>query len=196
MKKFLLIAFASLAVLASACKKNDGGSSSPGPADTNYATTPQPCNNTYYSNNPQYCVNGQPTPWFQQQMGNYQYQPWYTNGMVWPQNWNPNIANCGCPTGSYSVFTPYYGVACAPAYNYQMNFYMYWNWGWNYGMPVNNQWLNMPQMQYQSYNTNNCLTQSQPQTAVGCDVRTNNCGSGYMCVPISGGSTVGTCRPR
>jgi hypothetical protein len=188
MKKTLFLAAATILLVVTACQKKDDGSSTPG----GYAVTPQPCNNPYNAGNTQYCVNGQPAYNYP-----YQNQPWYTgssayNSWYWPYQWNYSGPNCGCPTGYQATYNPYYGVACAPASTYGGGFYSTFNLGFNSGYSQNNQWVNNPQANYQVIT--GCNTQSQ--TAVGCDVRINNCSGGLLCVPIGGGSTVGTCQPR
>jgi hypothetical protein len=178
MKLWLSISCAILLSLA-ACQNKDSGGSAPAPAAlANYATTPQPCNAQQILPGciPQY---GQQIP-----------QQWPSGSWYWPQQWQPSQGYCGCPSGYAPVYSQGAGMACAPYAYFTQQSVVYYNWNVNNGQPQNGQWLNAPQDQY---NTNNTNSQCYNQTAQGCDVRLNNCPSGTMCQPVSGGSTIGLC---
>lgn len=164
-----------------ACQKSDSGNA-PAPAvaavPVNFGTTPQPCNAQQIIPGciPQY---GQTLP------AHWPGGQWY-----FPQQWQPSQGYCGCPQGFGPVYSQGLGMACAPLNYFSQSAVVYLNWGFTNGPTQNGQWTTIPQNQY---NTNNTNTQCYNQTAQGCDVRQNNCPSGTMCQPISGGSTVGLC---
>ncbi len=174
---FMLSIFAVLFGLA-ACQKSDSGGNAPAPAaapvPTTYATTPQPCN-------AQLLVPGC--------IPQNQYPGQYPQGWYWPYQWQPQQDYCGCPYGFTPVFNGQ-SVACAPTNQFFVQQpVVYFNWGMN-GPAQNTQWVNIPQNQYAGTQiASQCLN----QTAQGCDVRMNNCPSGQLCRPTSGGSTIGLC---
>lgn len=180
MKRLLFSAFI-LTLGLVACQNKDSGSSSPAPTATpttgTYATTPQPCNAQQITPNC-YNTNNQVMP------GQWPYGSWY-----WPNQWQPSSGYCGCPSGYAPVYSQSMGMACAPYDYFASSSVVYFNWGFNFGPAQNGQWLNVPQNQYNPAVTGQCYN----QTAQGCDVRTNNCPSGSVCQPITGGSTIGLC---
>lgn len=182
MKQVMTVAVFAVVFGLAACQKSDSSSGTAAPAaatnvaPTTYATTPQPCNAQQILPN---CLP-------QNQM--IPYGGWPT-GWYWPYQWQPAQDYCGCPYG----FTPVVAgnsVACAPTNTFFVQQpVVYFNWGY-YGPAQNNQWVNIPQNQYAGTAlTSQCLS----QTAQGCDVRLNNCPSGNVCRPTSGGSTIGLC---
>lgn len=181
MKKAITLSiFAVVLFGLAACQNSDssgGGAPAPAavPAPTTYATTPQPCNAQQILPG---CIPNQPYP----------YGGW-PQGWYWPYQWQPAQDYCGCPYG----FTPVIAgnaIACAPTNQFFVQQpVVYFNWGMNSG-PQNNQWVNIPQNQYAG---TQLAAQCLNQTAQGCDVRLNNCPSGNVCRPTSGGSTIGLC---
>jgi hypothetical protein len=116
------------------------------------------------------------------------YNSWNYGAWTYPNQWQPNTANCGCPIGYRTVYTAGYGIACAPTAYFNNSYTVNWNWNWSWGSPQNNQWVNTPQNYYTGGNAS-CMD----QTARGCDTRAQNCGSGYFCQAAGGGSVMGLC---
>lgn len=184
--KFWLSAALALTLALAACQKKDEGSPAPPapavapppPPPQTFAATPQPCNAQQVTAN---CFQypGQVLP------GQWPAGAWY-----WPQQWQPNHGNCGCPNG-YAPVMQGGSMACAPFQYFVQPAVVYFNWGYTNTPAQNPQWNNIPQNQY---NANTTAAQCFQQTAQGCDVRTpSHCPSGTVCQPISGGSTLGLC---
>lgn len=179
MKQVLLLSVFTVMFGLAACQSNNSGGGNPAPAPAapaTYATTPQPCNAQ------------QLLPGCIPQQGYLNGQ--YPQGWYWPYQWQPQQGYCGCPYG----YTPVYAgnsVACAPTNQFFVQQPVtYLNWGVNNGPAQNTQWVNIPQNQYAG---TQLASQCLQQTAQGCDVRLNNCPSGNVCRPTSGGSTIGLC---
>lgn len=163
--------------LLAACQSSNDSATTPVPVDnTQYATTPQPCNATQVSPNCYQFPPGQQFP-----------SNWW-----WPNQWQPTQGYCGCPFGFAPVLING-SMACVPHQFFVQSQVVYFNWGFSFGPTQNNQWNNIPQNQYSNTSAQSTTAQCFNQTAQGCDVRINNCPSGSLCQPVSGGSTIGLC---
>ncbi|GIL18466.1 MAG: hypothetical protein BroJett040_22170 [Oligoflexia bacterium] len=211
MKKVLFPSILSLLIGLVACQKKDDtnnavATAQPAPVAVNnqtYATTPQPCNagNTYQTtqNGQVYYYSYTNTGLVQTQNGCNNYNNWYNNGnwnqqysygsWYWPNQWQPQTGYCGCPLGYNPVFSPTYGVACAPI-AYFNSYVVYYNNNWFQGAAQNTLPLNTPQTQYVGPSTTSSCYNTAAQ---GCDVRLNTCPAGTVCQPTGGGSTIGLC---
>lgn len=208
--KFLLVlTLGGLLMLTTGCQK-DSGNSSPAPAATpypynvgpygnngyppngynnGYATTPQPCSHNSYYPNQSTCQQfyTQFSNYYPNWSSTYSNYSWNHGAWYWPTQVNHLSGYCGCPSGYTPVYGSTFGVSCAPNAYFNHSTVIWVNIGYSWGQPQNQQWLNNPQVQYNGNNPG-CN-----QVAQGCDVRMNNCQSGYTCRPVAGGSTIGLC---
>lgn len=204
MKKLLQVATILGAVTIMGCGQSKSGSTEPTPTaattPSGYASTPQPCNN-------------QNTPWQTQGTANCQNNPaiqtqnwqWQNGAWIWPNQYNIQAGNCGCPQGYFPVSTNQYGTACAPL-QYRDYGLVRFQFGIGYQTPYynpyqnqSNQYWNQPQNggyinhQLEYYQNADLVFNCQRSTAQGCDVRQNTCPQGSQCIPVAGGSTIGLC---
>lgn len=171
MKSVMFWAAALLALTLTACGDRGGDNNN----NNKYAQTPNSTCNIPGSN-PSAC-----------NPGIYQQYGW----QVYPHsyNWGGYSAYCGCPAGYVPVGSMSWGFGCAPAHYLNNNYYM----GWSY--PQNNQWVNIPQISYQTGYSNVSSYNCYGNAARSCDTRVaGSCGAGGICQPVSAGSALGICQ--
>jgi hypothetical protein len=185
-------------ILVNCGKNGDDGNGGSQPGDgSNYALTPRDCPAIQYPNqipNPN-CRN-----YYALQQG---FAPYPIQGGGYA-GYSSQAGYCGCQNGYRPTFSSNYGMGCINSgYSNQYSYYgngqtYYYTPGWS-----NNQWTNIPQVQYNNAPTNYGSGNNCYQNVVyACDVRLENAYDGYggsvrpcgngRCHAI-GGSNLGIC---